>query len=99
MATATNDTVNMSFRVNRQLKKEADELFHYLGMNTSVALNMFLRQSVEEERLPFQPHKRQLPPELKEALQESDDIISGKVKAKRYDSFQDLLNDLDNDDE
>ena len=35
-------TINMSFRVDKKLKKQADELFRKLGMNTSVALNMFL---------------------------------------------------------
>ena len=36
------NAVNMSFRVDRNLKQQADELFKNLGMNTSVALNMFL---------------------------------------------------------
>ena len=40
------NTINMSFRVDKSLKKQADELFKKLGMNTSVALNMFLTQSV-----------------------------------------------------
>lgn len=32
------NVINMSFRVDRDLKKQADELFKNLGMNTSVAL-------------------------------------------------------------
>lgn len=94
MTATTNDTVNMSFRVNRDLKKRADELFRDLGMNTSVALNMFLRQSVEDERLPFTPHKRKMSPELVEALQEADDIVNGKVKAKRYNSAEEMFRDM-----
>ena len=45
----------MSFRVDRDLKKKADELFKSIGMNTSVALNMFLTQSVREQSIPFVP--------------------------------------------
>lgn len=93
MAT-TSDTVNMSFRVNRNLKKKADELFRYLGMNTSVALNMFLAQSVEDEALPFAPHRRQPSPELKEALKEFDDYKKGKIQLKKYDSAEEMFKDM-----
>ena len=47
------NAINMSFRVDKNLKKQADELFKKLGMNTSVALNMFLSQSVREQSIPF----------------------------------------------
>ena len=42
------NAINMSFRVDKNLKKQADELFKNLGMNTSVAINMFLTQCVRE---------------------------------------------------
>lgn len=45
MANISN-AVNMSFRVDKTLKNEADKLFKSLGLNTIVALNMFLAQSV-----------------------------------------------------
>lgn len=53
--TSMSNSVNMSFRVDKDLKKQADELFKNLGMNTSVALNMFLTQSVRQQALPFLP--------------------------------------------
>ena len=40
------EAINMSFRVDKELKKQADKLFKNLGLNTSVALNMFLTQCV-----------------------------------------------------
>ena len=49
------NAINMSFRVDKGLKKQADELFRKLGMNTSVAINMFLTQSVREQSIPFIP--------------------------------------------
>lgn len=45
------NTINVSFRANKNLKKPADELFKNLGMNTSVALNMFLTQSAREQSI------------------------------------------------
>lgn len=47
------NAVNMSFRVDKKLKKQADQLFKSLGLNMSVALTIFLTQSVREQRIPF----------------------------------------------
>lgn len=95
MANVT-DAINMSFRVDRKLKQQADELFKNLGMNTSVALNMFLTQSVREQSIPFIPSMNIPNRKLLKALKEVEDIENGKINAKRYDSFEDALNDLDN---
>lgn len=46
--------VNVTLRVDEDLKKQADALFSDLGLNLSTAFNIFLRQSVREQRLPFQ---------------------------------------------
>lgn len=47
------NAVNMSFRVDKKLKNQADQLFKSLGLNMSVALTIFLTQSVREQRIPF----------------------------------------------
>lgn len=49
------NAINMSFRVDKNLKKEADKLFKSLGMNTSVDLNMFISQSVRKQSIHFIP--------------------------------------------
>ena len=46
-------TVNVTFRVDDELKAQADTLFSELGMSLSTAFNIFLRQSVREQQLPF----------------------------------------------
>ena len=85
----------MSFRVDKDLKKQADELFKNLGMNTSVALNMFLTQSVREQSIPFTPSMKVPNKRLVNALEEVEAIESGKMNAKRYKSFEEALEDLD----
>lgn len=45
--------VNVTFRVDDELKKQADALFSELGMNLSTAFNIFLRQAVREQQIPF----------------------------------------------
>lgn len=51
------EPINMSFRVDKELKRQADKLFKELGLNTSVALNMFLSQCVRNQALPFVPSR------------------------------------------
>lgn len=50
-------TVNVTFRVDDELKKQADTLFAELGMSLSTAFNIFLRQSVREQQIPFNVSK------------------------------------------
>lgn len=45
---------SVSFRIDSDLKKQADALFNSLGLNMTTAFNMFLRQSVREGRIPFE---------------------------------------------
>ena len=47
------ESVNISIRVNRELKENAETLFERLGMNMSTALNVFLRKAVDESAIPF----------------------------------------------
>lgn len=49
--------INVTFRVDDELKQQADTLFAELGMNLSTAFNIFLRQAVREQQIPFQISK------------------------------------------
>ncbi len=89
------NTTNMTIRIDKNFKKEMDCLFKNLGINTSSAIMMFLKQCEREQGLPFAasmevPNKR-----LLNALEESEDIINGKIKAKKYKNFDALLDDLE----
>lgn len=47
------DTTNISIRMDVELKKQAEKLFNELGMNMTTAFNIFLRQAVRQQRIPF----------------------------------------------
>lgn len=47
------DTTNISIRMDVELKKQAEQLFSELGMNMTTAFNIFLRQAVRQQRIPF----------------------------------------------
>ena len=46
---------NINIRIDDQLKKDAQAIYKSLGMDLSTAVNVFLRQSVRMQSLPFQP--------------------------------------------
>lgn len=81
-----NEAINMSFRVDKELKKQADTLFRELGLNTSVALNMFLAQCVRNQALPFTPSRT----EKNQAKETSHDEVKENIKDGYYD-FENIL--------
>lgn len=89
------NTTNMTIRIDKNFKKEMDNLFKNLGINTTSAIMMFLKQCEREQGIPFNvtmevPNKR-----LISALEESEDIINGKVNSKRYNNFDELVKNVD----
>ena len=46
-------TVSTNIKIDPVLKREAQELFESFGLSLSSAINMFLRQSVREQAIPF----------------------------------------------
>lgn len=96
MANISN-AINMSFRVDKKLKKQADELFRNLGMNTSVAINMFLTQSVRMQGLPFTPNMLATPnDDLIESILEAEEIRRDKNR-KGYDTVNSVIDALNED--
>jgi len=47
------DTATISFRTDPTIKREAKELYADMGMDLSTAINIFLRQSIRENGMPF----------------------------------------------
>ena len=48
----------LQIRIPNELKKEADELFQSLGLDTTTAVRMFLRQSLAFGGIPFTIRKK-----------------------------------------
>ena len=67
-------TTNVSFRMDTELKAQAEALFSELGMNLSTAFNIFVRQSLREGGLPFQVRLEQPNRETIEAMLEAEKI-------------------------
>lgn len=87
-------TTNINVRVDSVLKQEAEDLFNELGLNMSTAINMFLRSAISHDGIPFEV-KRQAPnAETKTVLDEYEEMKKNPEKYKRYDSFDEILDEV-----
>ena len=75
-------------------KKQAVELLEGLGLNLSDAVNMFLRQVILRNGIPFEVKYPEFKPEVIEAMEEAK-RISRDPNTKRYNSFSEALEDMD----
>lgn len=45
---------NLTIRIDEDIKREAEALFSKIGLNTSSAVNVFFRQAIREQAIPFE---------------------------------------------
>ena len=90
--------VNITIRMDEELKKEAVSLFNDLGMGLNQAITIFVKQAVREQRIPFVISKNIPNRETLEAFKEIEMLKAGKAKYKEYDDidkmFEDALNEV-----
>jgi DNA-damage-inducible protein J len=48
------ETINVTIRLDREVKEQAERMFNDFGMNLSTAFNIFARQSLRQGRIPFE---------------------------------------------
>lgn len=83
---------NVSFRIDSDLKAQADSLFSQLGMNMTTAFNIFLRQSVREGCIPFEITLNTPNSQTVAALIEAQQLMDNP-NTKKYD-VEDALREL-----
>lgn len=93
MAIPQAETTSVSFRIDKDLKKAADELFNSLGMNMTTAFNVFLRQSIREGGIPFEIKHREPSRHLIEAMLEAE-AIARDPNAESFATAADLFAEI-----
>lgn len=83
--------VNVTLRVDEDLKKQAETLFSELGLNLTTAFHIFLRQSVREQQIPFKVSKN-VPNAITLAAMEASE--KGEDLYGPYDSISNLMEAL-----
>ena len=86
--------VNVTIRMDAELRKEATLLFKDLGLSLNQAVTLFVKQAVREQRIPF-AIKRNMPNKTTcEALKEIELMEQGKIPSKTYNSVDELFEDI-----
>lgn len=86
--------INVTIRMDEGLKKQADELFNDLGMNISTAFNIFVRQAVREQSIPFFVSRQTPNSETLEAIKEVELMKSNPTLGKTYNDVGQMMEDL-----
>ena len=81
------DTATISFRTDPQVKQRAKELYESMGLDLSTALNMFLRQSLTDNGMPFRATREN--PLNMEARRQANDR-----EGSAFPDVDTLMNDL-----
>jgi len=87
-------TVLLNVRLDADLKKQAEELFSDFGMTMTTAVNVFLRQAVREQALPFTVSRERPNAELRAAMEEGE-RIAHDPNAPTYHSMDELKASLE----
>lgn len=87
--------VSTNIKIDPDLKRESQILFEQLGLNLSTAINMFLRQSVREQAIPFRVGN---PIPNSETLKAIEDARKGIGLSRGFPSVAELMEDLNADD-
>ena len=87
----------MSLRISDSDKYEADNLFKKLGITTNSAINMFIKQCIRMQSLPFTPTLNTSNQRLLNSLEESETIMKELKEGKRqgYTDTDSLFKELD----
>ena len=48
------ESTNLNIRTDKAVKQDAERIFEALGLNMTTAINIFLRQVIRENGIPFE---------------------------------------------
>ena len=89
-------TIPTQIRIDSTVKEQANSLFASLGMDMSGAVNIFLRQCILHEGLPFAVEMPKYNRKVLDAMDEARKI-SGDPSVKGYSSLDELKEALESD--
>ena len=86
----SNLTSAINVQVNKEDKDMATKILNDLGISMSTAINIFVKQIIKHDGLPFEVKNPRPSKELKEALKEGNKI-SKEDNRKRYNSVAEMM--------
>ena len=87
-------TVNMSIRMDTELKRQAEAMLSEMGLNMTTAMNIFLKQVVRQGKIPFEISLNQPNAETLEAMEEVEAMKKNPFLGKTYTNVDDMMREL-----
>ena len=93
---------NVTIRIDETVKKDAETLFDKLGMSMSGAINIFFRQAIREQAIPFPIRAKTAeenyseyfnPHNMKILMESIEQAKNGQVITKSLDELEAMEND------
>ena len=81
---------SMSIRLDSEVKEQAQQVFSNLGMDMTTAINIFLRQAIQYQGLPFDVRLD----ENRKLLEVLTDLDQNRNVSQSFESVSDLMEDL-----
>ena len=85
---------NLNIRTEKEIKESAEIVLSQLGLTMSAAVNIFLRQVIRENGIPFELKLKEPNTETIEAIQEAR-LIANDKSVQGYTFIQELRAALD----
>lgn len=82
---------SITIKTDEELKKEFSLICEELGINISVAFNIFMKSVLREHGIPFELKLKEPNFETKQVL---NDVLEGKNLSKTFSSVKELMEDL-----
>ena len=84
----------LTIRIDEELKKEAETLFDKIGLNMSSAINIFFRQAVGAQAIPFELKVyNNYVDMIKESIQQADEGKLIPLSIEEIESMDDMSNE------
>lgn len=83
------ESTNLNIRTDKEIKIAAERIFEELGLNMTTAVNIFLRQTIRENGIPFEL-KLNIPNEVTAAAIEEGRKLAYDKSAAGYTNMDDL---------
>ena len=81
---------SMSIRLDSEVKEQAQQVFSNLGMDMTTAINIFLRQAIQYQGLPFDVRLD----ENRRLLEVLTDLDQNRNMSQSFESVSELMENL-----
>lgn len=87
-------TSSIHIRVEPQIKEKVEKILESLGMTSTEAINIYLRQIIINSGIPFEIKNPQFKNEMVDAIKEAEEMEKNPENYKSFETVEDFMEDL-----